>query len=137
VALANRGPMTFAGLWDSWRDPAAKGGKPLKSFAILTTSANEKLTRLHHRMPVLLAPAHWPAWLGETAASETELSAMLRPYPGAAMSVWAVDRRVGNARNDGPDLLTPLAEPIACRGVIDGIPGDANRRNEATQGRSR
>jgi putative SOS response-associated peptidase YedK len=132
VALANRGPMTFAGLWDSWRDPAAKGGKPLKSFAILTTSANEKLLPLHHRMPVLLAPAHWPAWLGETAASETELSAMLRPYPGAAMSVWAVDRRVGNARNDGPDLLAPLAEPIACRGVIDGIPGDANRRNEAT-----
>ena len=119
VALANRGPMTLACLWESWCNPQAKDGKPLKSFAILTTNANELLAPLHHRMPVLLAPEHWPAWLGETAASETELSAMLRPYPGAAMSAWAVDRRVGNVRNDDPDLLTPLAEPIAFRGVID------------------
>jgi putative SOS response-associated peptidase YedK len=116
VALANRGPMTFAGLWDSWGDPETKGGKPLKSFAILTTTANEMLAPLHHRMPVLLAPEHWPAWLGETAASETDLSAMMRPYPGAAMSAWAVDRRVGNVRNDDPDLLTPLREPDACGG---------------------
>jgi putative SOS response-associated peptidase YedK len=113
VALANRGPMTFAGLWDSWCNPQTKGDKPLKSFAILTTAANEMLRPLHDRMPVLLAPEHWPAWLGETATSETELSAMLRPYPGAAMSAWAVDRRVGNVRNDGPDLLAPLTEPIA------------------------
>jgi putative SOS response-associated peptidase YedK len=116
VALANRGPMTFAGLWDSWCDPASKGDKPLKSFAILTTTANELLAALHHRMPVLLAPEHWPAWLGEDATSEAELSAMLRPYPGAAMSAWAVDRRVGNVRNDEPDLLTPLREPTAYSG---------------------
>jgi putative SOS response-associated peptidase YedK len=113
VALANRGPMTFAGLWDSWCNPQTKGDKPLKSFAILTTAANEMLRPLHDRMPVLLAPEHWPAWLGEIATSETELSAMLRPYLGAAMSAWAVDRRVGNVRNDGPDLLAPLTEPIA------------------------
>jgi putative SOS response-associated peptidase YedK len=116
VALANRGPMTLAGLWDSWCDPATKDGKLLKSFVILTTSANEMLAALHHRMPVLLAPEHWPAWLGETTTSEAELSAMLRPYPGAAMSAWAVDRRVGNVRNDDPDLLTPLREPKAYGG---------------------
>ena len=86
-------------------------------------------------MPVLLAPEHWPAWLGETVTSETELSAMLRPYPGAAMSAWAVDRRVGNVRNDDPDLLTPLSEPNACGGVTDGTWGDANRRSEAVQER--
>jgi putative SOS response-associated peptidase YedK len=130
VALANRGPMTFAGLWESWRDPATTGAKPLKSFAILTTSANEKLSPLHDRMPVLLGPAHWPAWLGDTAASETELSAMLRPYPGAAMTAWAVDRRLGNVRNDDPDLLTPLTEPNACGRVVDGTTGDANRSGE-------
>lgn len=113
VALANLGPMTFAGLWDSWCDPQTKGDKPLKSFAILTTAANALLTPLHDRMPVLLTPNHWPAWLGETAADEHELRGMLRPYPDAAMTIWPVDRRIGNTRNDGPDLLTPLAEPIA------------------------
>jgi putative SOS response-associated peptidase YedK len=63
-------------------------------------------------MPVLLAPEHWPAWLGESRASDSDLRAMLRPYPAAAMACWPVDRRVGNVRNDDPDLLTPLAEQI-------------------------
>lgn len=117
VALANRGPMTFAGLWESWHSPTTNDAKPLQSFAILTTAANELLTPLHDRMPVLLGPQHWPAWLGEIAASECELHAMLRPYPAAAMTCWPVDRRVGNARRDDPDLLTPLAESIASGGV--------------------
>jgi putative SOS response-associated peptidase YedK len=34
---------------------------------------------------------------------------LLRPYPGQAMAFWAVDRRVGNVRNDGPDLFAPLS----------------------------
>ena len=110
VALGNRGPMTFAGLWDLWRDPAAPEGKPLKSFAIITTPANALLKPLHDRMPALLASDRWAAWLGETAATEDELKAMLKPYAGAAMAFWPVDRRVGNVRNDSPDLFAPLSE---------------------------
>ena len=45
MALGNRGPMTFAGLWDSWRAP---DGATIRSFAIITTRANE-LARHHPR----------------------------------------------------------------------------------------
>jgi putative SOS response-associated peptidase YedK len=62
VALANRGPMTFAGLWDQWR---AGDGGTLNSFAIITTAANDLLAPLHDRMPALLPPDRWAAWLGE------------------------------------------------------------------------
>lgn len=109
IALGNRGPMTMAGLWDLWHPP---NGPPLKSFAIITTRANALLQPLHDRMPVLLAPNRWAAWLGETPASDTDLKAMLAPYPGTAMDFWPVDRRVGNVRNDSPDLFAPLAGPI-------------------------
>ena len=104
VALGNRGPMTFAGLWDLWQPP---NGKTLKSFTIITTPANKRLATLHGRMPVLLAPNRWAAWLGETPATDSELKAMLKPYPGSAMAFWPVDRRVGNVKNDSPDLFTP------------------------------
>ncbi|HXQ83585.1 MAG TPA: SOS response-associated peptidase [Xanthobacteraceae bacterium] len=107
VALGNRGPMTFAGLWDSWRAP---DGDTLKTFTIITTTANKLLEPLHDRMPVLLAPDRWAAWLGETAASAAELKAMLKPYPDAGMTFWPVDRRVGNVRNDSPDLFAPLGQ---------------------------
>jgi putative SOS response-associated peptidase YedK len=118
VALNNRGPMTFAGLWDTWSDPAGSNAKLLKSFAIITTPANALLQPLHDRMPALLPPVCWAAWLGETAADQEELRAMLKPYPGRAMAFWPVDRRVGNVRNDSPDLFAPLNELPLTNGVI-------------------
>jgi putative SOS response-associated peptidase YedK len=105
VGLANRGPMTLAGLWDEWRSPA---GETIKSFAIITTTANSLLAPLHDRMPVLIAPGRWGDWLGENSAPEREVAALLAPYPGNAMAFWAVDRRVGNVKNDSPDLFVPL-----------------------------
>ncbi len=105
VALGNRGPMTFAGLWECWRAP---DGSDLKSFTIITTAANELLEPLHGRMPVLLPPDCWGRWLGETAAKDSELKGLLKPYPAAAMTFWPVDRRVGNVKNDSPDLFAPL-----------------------------
>jgi putative SOS response-associated peptidase YedK len=105
VALGNRGPMTFAGLWECWRAP---DGGALKSFAIVTTAANDLLAPLHDRMPVLIPPDRWAGWLSENAATDAELKAMLKPYPGAAMAYWPVERRVGNVKNDSPDLFAPL-----------------------------
>jgi putative SOS response-associated peptidase YedK len=105
MALANRGLMTFAGLWDIWRGP---DGGIIKSFAIITTHANALAATIHDRMPVILAPDCWPAWLGEIDATQEQLKAMLRPYPSECMALWPVDKRVGNVRNDSPDLFEPV-----------------------------
>ena len=59
-------------------------------------------------MPVILSPEAWPAWLGETATAPQDLKALLVPYPSAQMTYWAVDKKVGNVKNDSPDLLEPL-----------------------------
>jgi len=105
VALANRGPMTLAGLWDEWRSPT---DERIKSFAIITTTANALLASLHDRMPVVIPPDGWDDWLGGKSASERTLATLLRPYPDQAMAIWAVDRRVGNIRNDSRDLFAPI-----------------------------
>ena len=105
VALANRGPMTLGGLWDDWRSPA---GETIKSFAIITTTANALLTPVHGRMPVVIPPASWGDWLGENSIPESTVKTLLRPYPDHAMAFWPVDRRVGNVGNDSPDLLAPI-----------------------------
>lgn len=106
IALGNRGPMTFAGLWDAWRRP--EDGTVVKSFTIITTEANALVAAVHPRMPVILPAAAWPAWLGEEAATPQALKALLVPYPCEPMTTWAVDRKVGNVKNDSPDLLAPL-----------------------------
>src|SRR5882724_11483009 len=65
VALADRGLMALAGLWENWRSPE---GEWVRSFAIITTAPNELCAELHDRMPVVLKPDGWPVWLGEEPA---------------------------------------------------------------------
>ena len=120
VALGNRGPMTLAGLWDLWQAP---DGEAIKSFAIITTTANELLAPLHDRMPVLIPPDCWAAWLGETVTTERDLKAMLKPYAGAGMAFWPVDRRVGNVRNDSPDLFAPLPQSSSAGEIANSSAG--------------
>ncbi len=102
VALRDRKPMTFAGLWDVWRAP---DGEALRSFTIITTPANHAVRPLHDRMPALLTRECRAAWLGETPVTFAELRAMLRPYAGDDLVFWPVARRVGDVRNDEPDLF--------------------------------
>ena len=64
VALGNRGPMTFAGLWDLWRSAGRQAAQILRHHH---HNGQRLLEPLHGRMPVLLAPDRWPAWLGETS----------------------------------------------------------------------
>jgi putative SOS response-associated peptidase YedK len=75
-------PMAFAGLWERWRDPA--NGETVKSFTIITGEPNALCAPIHNRMPVILDPADFPAWRGETPAAPEQLQALLdRSRPSA------------------------------------------------------
>ncbi len=103
IARADGAPLAFAGLWEGWRGP---DGAVLRSFTILTTSASSDLRMLHERMPVIVEAGDWPVWLGET---EGEAAALMRPAGEAVLRFWPVGRAVNNVRNNGPDLIAPLA----------------------------
>jgi putative SOS response-associated peptidase YedK len=105
IALKGGGLMALAGLWESWRAPA---GERIRSFAIVTTEPNELCAELHNRMPAILAPAAWPAWLGEEPADEAHLKSLLGPYPSGEMICWPVSARVGNVKNNDPGLIEPI-----------------------------
>ena len=95
----------MAGLWEIWRSP---GGQILKSCTVITTTSNSLIEPLHDRMPVILHEDDWPKWLGEEPATDADPKALLRPYPAEDMELWPVDKRVGNWRENDPDLLTPV-----------------------------
>jgi putative SOS response-associated peptidase YedK len=106
IAMADDGPMVMAGLWAKWKDP--KSGDEIQSCTILTTSSNKVMAELHDRMPVILATADWPKWLGEEPATDQELLAILRPSPDQVLKLWPVDKKVGNVRNKGAELALPV-----------------------------
>lgn len=96
-------PIVFGGLWSVWGDPAHR----LLTCSILTTDAVGELAGVHNRMPLILAPARWNAWLTAT----THLDRLLAPPSEAqvaALEIRAVGRAVGDVRNDGPGLIEPL-----------------------------
>ncbi len=101
IARADGQPLVFAGLWEGWR---GADGTVIRSFVIITTTANDTLRPLHERMPVVLEPDAWPAWLGEQAA---DVAALLKPSD-AAFRVWPVSTAVNSVRNDSADLLQSL-----------------------------
>jgi putative SOS response-associated peptidase YedK len=101
VARADGQPMVFAGLWEGWR---GADGTVLRSFTIVTTNANAVLRPIHARMPVVLEPDDWPAWLGENNAADP--TTLLRPS-SAELRVWRISSAVNNVRNDNAALLEP------------------------------
>lgn len=106
IALKSGEPCALAGLWESWRP---KEGEPLETFTIVTTDANAVVERIHNRMPVILARKDYERWL-EPGAAERPPTDLLRPLPAEQMVAWQVSNRVGNVRNNDPDLMTPCGE---------------------------
>jgi putative SOS response-associated peptidase YedK len=109
VGMADGGLMAMGGLWQTWTSPE---GERMQTATIITTEANAVMAELHHRMPVILTDADWPAWLGEQAADEAELLVMLAPSDPALIRAWQVDKRVGNVRNDDAALCEPIAPDV-------------------------
>jgi putative SOS response-associated peptidase YedK len=106
IALVSRQIMALAGLWDEWISPS---GERIACFAILTVDANDLLTPLCERMPAIIFPQHWDQWLGEGQAGAAEISTMLKPCANDQLTVWPIDRRIGNAKNDDPDIPAAIA----------------------------
>ena len=73
--------LAFAAVWDRWRAP---GGAEVASLATVTCPPSAEVAAVHDRMPVILAPAAWPVWLGEVPGDP---AALLRPLPDGALIV--------------------------------------------------
>jgi putative SOS response-associated peptidase YedK len=100
-----RPAFAFAGLWEGWRSPA---GEVIRSFAIVTTSANEALSHIHDRMPVILKREDEDSWL-DPGSTEPKLQSLLAPYDRTKTEVYRVDARVNSVKNDDPGCWTKAA----------------------------
>ena len=104
ITMASGEPFAFAGLWDAWRDPK---GEVVRSCAIITTSANESLSPIHDRMPVILPRELESLWLDHDIQDPAALDGILRPYPADAMEAYEVSSLVNSPANDGPEVVVP------------------------------
>ena len=110
ITLTNGEPLAFAGLWDAWKELKPKDTSLhapdtlLQSFSIITTEANEIMSTVHTRMPVVLRQRDWAEWLDRETERPAPLH-LLRPYDSEAMKLEPCNPAVGNVRNNGPEML--------------------------------
>jgi putative SOS response-associated peptidase YedK len=103
---ADGDPLAFAGLWEVWRDPDKKDdAEPRRTCTIITTSASQDIDGIHDRMPVILEAAAFEPWLDPANHDRDLLQGLLGPAPPGTLIHHPVDRRVGNSRADGPELI--------------------------------
>lgn len=105
VVLRSGEPFAFAGLWDVWRE-----GSPeeIRSCVIITTEPNPLVSKIHNRMPVILARRAEEIWLDPSVTDPSRLSALLLPYPSEELRAYRVSPRVNSPRNDDPGCIEPV-----------------------------
>lgn len=106
--------VALAGLFEAWRAPGAAADAPwLLTCCVITTAADALMAPIHDRMPVMLAPEHWAAWLAREQQDPQALAPLLQGLGADRLQAWPVGREVGRSSAEGPQLIQPLAAPAA------------------------
>jgi putative SOS response-associated peptidase YedK len=125
------GVLAFAGIYELWRDESQRdlpGGRPLKppheggedaeqawlwTASIITTDATDEIGRIHDRTPMVVPTEGWAEWLDPANSDKELLLATMRPATesgASGLTSHPVSTVVNSVRNNGPDLIAPLAD---------------------------
>jgi putative SOS response-associated peptidase YedK len=100
-------PFAFGALWERWKPRGQSAGEWLITCVIITTEPNELLATIHDRMPLIIAPEDYDAWL-HPATSPDVVEKLVRPWSGP-LEAWPVGMRVNSPQNDDAECIEPLA----------------------------
>jgi putative SOS response-associated peptidase YedK len=104
--------MAMAGLYEIWRDPTRDDDDAQRfrwTCTVLTTSAEDAVGHIHDRMPLLVEPERYAAWLDPSnGAGPDDLRDLLVPAAPGRLEAYPVSTQVNNVRNNGPELVDPL-----------------------------
>lgn len=104
LCFADRRPFFFGGLWDERQ--GSDGLVP--TFAILTRSPASSIAHIHDRMPVIIVPDAYDAWLDKEVSDPKQVAALCEPPAAADLIAYRVSRKVSKASADGSELVLPV-----------------------------
>ena len=97
--------MCFAGLWETWQAPESEA---VQTATILTTQANELLSPLHNRMPVMLDHDSLEAWLRPEESFDT--ASLYAPWPIDDLKLHRVSAAMNKPSYDQPECIEPVED---------------------------
>lgn len=110
IRLPDAQPFAFGALWERWRAPDAHASESdapwLISCTIVTTEPNALMKPIHDRMPLIIAPEDYNAWL-DPATSPADAQSLVRAYEGP-MEAWRVSTHVNRPAFDDAECIAPI-----------------------------
>ena len=93
--------MAIAGLHETW---GGADGSELETMAIITVAANATVGSIHDRMPAILKPSQFDAWLNCRSVDVEAAVSMLAPADDDLLQIREINPALNNSRNEGPEL---------------------------------
>ena len=118
--------LAFAGIYELWRDeslPSDHEQAWLWTASVITTEAADEIGKIHDRTPMVVPPEGWADWLDPANSDKELLLATMRPATGSGgggLTSHPVSTAVNSVRNNGPDLIAPLADAEPGTGGAEG-----------------
>jgi putative SOS response-associated peptidase YedK len=99
--------MAMAGLYELWKPRDDEDAEWLWTCTVITTDAPDDLGRIHDRMPMVVEPGRWDAWLDPELTDPDEVRGLLVPAMAGTMDAYPVSKAVNSVKNNGPELIEP------------------------------
>lgn len=109
LTLPDEAPFAFAGLWETW-DDKGRADEVHASCTILTRAASASVRPIHHRMPVILSPEGYAAWLDPALQDADRLSRLLETQALTELLHRPVSRRINAVRHNDAANIRPLQQ---------------------------
>ena len=117
------GLLAMAGLYEIWRDHDRAEDDPDRfrwTCTVLTTEAEDALGHIHDRMPMLVEPGSYDAWLDPAVTEADDLRRLLTPAAPGRLEAYPVSTEVNRVTNNGPHLVEPVAVEAGPATLFDG-----------------
>jgi putative SOS response-associated peptidase YedK len=106
LTIPDGNPFAFAGIWETWKKKNDTDSI-YKSCTIITTEASESVRRIHHRMPVILKPSVYEAWLDPENQNVAALENILESEIFTELLSYPVSKQVNSIRNNDSSNIKP------------------------------
>lgn len=104
IQMESNEPFVFAGLWDTWH----QHDESIHTCTIITTTPNDLMKSMHHRMPVILDEEREKFWLDNNISDSTYLKSLLTPYVESQMKAFPVSMMVNTPRNNSVENISSI-----------------------------
>ena len=101
--------LYLGGIYDIWR---RFDGVEFYSCSIVTINANDRLSKIHQRMPYIVEEIATDMWLDTNFDNYEALRKAIQPFPEDQIQVSPVSTKFNKVENDYPELLEPIKAHI-------------------------